>query len=196
MNAYLASMNLSQIVDVASLTVVAGNALGPIDISLTPSFLPDLQRVRGDLLIQDLTQTQASAPRLQSLPGLVNLAQVGGSVQVTGTAFPSLASLAGLQCVGGPLSVFNNTLLTTLNGLEKLSAVTYATSSTTTAALTVGLNPIASPTAVAPLTALARCTDGTSTVTTPVVMTVTTCPATLTTWTGVCQYIASGACTK
>lgn len=195
MATYLEYLNLVRVTDVGGLTVVAGDALGPIGSDLAPAFLPDLARVNGDLSIQDMSRNKGGQPCLRSLPGLTHVGQVGGSLVINGTAFVDMASFSGLTSVGGNVTLVGNAGLVSLRGLEGLVAVGGRSLGAGPVFDTGRNNALALPGAIAPLSRAAGCREPPSLGSSQrVSISLSGCRDTLSSWPSVCSAIASGAC--
>jgi len=97
----------------------AASSLWEGDLSISTDeeaagFCPQYTGITGDVTIQ-------GSDSLTSLSTLACLEDIGGSLQVIGTALSSVG-LTGLKTVGGPIVIHDNTSMTTL-GLPSLESV-------------------------------------------------------------------------
>ncbi len=121
------------------------------------------------------------------LPGLRTLRQISSSLTIFQLALADMTSFSGLQCPPTSIAITGNPLLTSLKGLEGMSA------SATLQSLQISGNPLLKPAgANAPLTSVLGC-FGTSGISATVDVEVDGCPRPIDSTEALCVYATSPA---
>lgn len=155
-----------------TLTVIVDHGYDPIPADVAPFFLPSLKDIFSLVVIESLDyntpEFQGFAPpfpKLVGLPGLTGLLRFNTfnntyapysstKLVVQGTGMRDLLSFSGLKCPPAALTVTNNLVLASLNGLNSLGPWTSDSFGPST---TILGNNLTSPAAIAAISGLAGC---------------------------------------
>ncbi len=91
----------------------------PIPVSLSPSFLNNLQYCVTTVI--DINPPGTATGKVTSVPGYQSLLQTSGLLQLLDTGLTDLTSFSSLQCPPNTIDIRNNNLITSLSGLDGLS---------------------------------------------------------------------------
>ncbi len=203
-NKWLSNMGLGGLISIENYVRihVIGGQYPPIPVPIAPVFFTSL-RSAGSFSVNEMVRevffgepgefNRPLVSRLTALPGLASLRQLylpsqglgRSSLNVSGTAFTDLRSFASLTCAPTIMNLINNTLLTTMDGLQQLATPT----STNQSFSAIASGPFMTAASLAPLRGFAACNGGTAgavigtNVSIPV-----GCNTLLTTWDQVCAY--------
>ncbi len=192
---YLELLGLNKLVQIeGELNILNAGTLATPKLPFSDvSFLPNLRRAIS-LRLNDANPSRGVSAMFSRLGGLVNLEEVE-YLQINNQSLADLTSFQGLKCINIAMSIENNTVLSSLNGLQNLHSVgAFPYTTAAPRALLVRDNP-----ALASLTALAQAAgckgDGSrSDQRQNVSISVKRCPVPIASWSSLCSYLKDGTC--